>query len=168
MLFVLQLLQLAAKRLMMHLAIQQLGKHDRVPPPWLLLAVTWEWKSAVTLTRGSWTPRRPACRSANRSIRSETQYGRIGRAGGTARGALLASRSTFHVSLSQKPCGARKHGALIKHAGLSEIIQHFDFYCLQLDLWFSVTDWFMFLWKKQRETLRWNMVFYVSWMRPSK
>lgn len=32
MLFVLQLLQLTAKRLMMRLAIQQLGKHDRVPP----------------------------------------------------------------------------------------------------------------------------------------
>lgn len=51
MLFVLQLLQLAAKRLMMRLAIQQLGKHDRIPPCWLLHAATCEWKSAVTLTR---------------------------------------------------------------------------------------------------------------------
>lgn len=33
MLFVLQLLQLAAKRLMMRLAIQQLGKHDPPPTP---------------------------------------------------------------------------------------------------------------------------------------
>lgn len=40
MLFVWRLLQLAAKRLMMRLAIQQLGKHDRAPPPPLAAART--------------------------------------------------------------------------------------------------------------------------------
>lgn len=121
MLFVLQLLQLAAKRLMMHLAIQQLGKHDRVPP--LAAAcgdLGMEERSHAdsvklnTAAEAGLSQRQPFD-SFRDTIWQYWQSWR-NRQGGTPR------QPTFHVSLSQKPCGARKHGALIKHAGLSEII----------------------------------------------
>lgn len=147
MLFVLQLLQLAAKRLMMRLAIQQLGKHDRFPPHWLLHAVTCEGKSVVTLTRWIWTPWRPSCRSANRSIRSETQYGRLSRAKGTAGGGLLLASRLFHISLSyfsartESVWSPKRRSCDQTCRVLWNYSTFWHFYCLLLDLWISATDW---------------------------
>lgn len=49
--------------------------------------------------------------------------------GGRGRLLAIADFSVFLVptfQCGQNPCGAHKDGAVIQHAGFSEIIQHFD------------------------------------------
>lgn len=135
--------QVAAKRLMTQLPSSS-WVNTTEAPRWLLHAVTWEWRSTVALTRWIWAPQRPACHSANRSICSETQYGHLGCALEETPGEpVLASQlSLVALSVFIFQCEAtlrrerlkeearfhRRFKGAIKHAALSEIIQHFDIF----------------------------------------
>lgn len=130
MLFVLQLLQLTAKRLMMRLAIQQLGKHDRVPP--LAAAcgdLGMEERShadSVNLnTMEAGLSQRQLFDSFRDTIWPPWQS-RRNRQGGRSSPADFSTFLFPTFQREQNLCGAHQDGAVIKHAGFSEIIQHFD------------------------------------------
>lgn len=164
MLFVLQLLQLAAKRLMMRLAIQQLGKHDRVPP--LLVAACGKLGMEERSHTDSGNPNTTEAglsqhqlfHSFRDTIWPPWQKWR-NRQGAAPRqptfprfSFLLFSESRIRAEPTRTELWSNMHQALWKYSTF------WHFYCLLVDSWVSATDWIHVPVKKNNtETEPWNM-----------
>lgn len=178
MLFVLQLLQLAAKRLMMRLAIQQLGKHDRFPPAGCCMR--WPAKGRAQSRwlgesehHGGRVVAAPTVRFVQRHNMAalaepkEPPWGGGWGGGGAARQPTFPHFSflLFSKSRIQKP----KKTEL--WSNMQGSLKLFNILTLLLS-----PAWFMDFChrlnscscKKQTQTVPWNMFIHVLWMRPSK